>query len=353
MHRRILLLITDLQIGGTPTVVRELALRLRSNQIAVEVACLADEGPFATQMRQAGVQVTALNTRGISDVGVFKRLAELIRLREYDTVFSFLVHANVAVAVASQMVEKVRVLQSIQTTQPYPRWHWKMQAIAAKSAEKIVVPSRSVADVATKWSWISADKIIVIPNALDPADFDRPRAFRDNLIRVGYIGRLDPIKRVPLLVEAMAKLERHYHLDIYGEGKDRSRIERAIQTHGVQNKVTLHGVITNPQTALERMDVLVLPSQAEGFGLVIIEAMAAGVPVIVGENIPGIRDVIRPGETAVTTKIDWPTGLAISIWELMNDTPRRNAMIETARREVQDRFSWDVVLPQYRKLLEP
>jgi len=154
VHRRILLLITDLQIGGTPTVVRELALRLRSNQIAVEVACLADEGPVATQMRQAGVQVTALNTRGISDVGVFKRLAELIRLREYDTVFSFLVHANVAVAVASQMVEKVRVLQSIQTTQPYPRWHWKMQAIAAKSAEKIVVPSRSFADVATKWSWI-------------------------------------------------------------------------------------------------------------------------------------------------------------------------------------------------------
>lgn len=351
MPRRILLLITDLQIGGTPTVVRELALRLRSSDVAIEVACLADEGPVAGELRAAGVPVTALNARGVSDLGVFKRLAELIRQREFDTVFSFLVHANVAASVASQMVENVRFIQSIQTTQPNPRWHWKMQAIASKCAEKIVVPSPSVAEVARRWSWISEEKLVVIPNAIEPAEFEIRHRKADGLIHIGFIGRLDPVKRVPLLVEAMAKLDRNYHLDIFGEGEDRPRIEKAIRTHGVESRVTLHGAIPSPQTGLEQIDLLVLPSQAEGFGLVIIEAMAAGVPVIVGENIPGIRDVIRPGETALTTNVEWPTGLAIAIWELMNDAPRKTAMIEHARDDVQERFTWEVVLPSYRRLL--
>jgi glycosyltransferase involved in cell wall biosynthesis len=331
--------------------VRELATRLRSSDVEIEVACLAPEGPVSFELQRAGVHVTALNAKGISDLGVFKRLAELIRERDYDTVFSFLIHANVAASIASQMVENVRFFQSIQTTQPRPRWHWKLQGIAAKSAEKIIVPSPSVAEAAQSWSWIREDQIVVIPNAIEPSEFEIRSRHKDNQIHIGFIGRLDPIKRVHLLVETMTRLERHYHLDIFGEGEERSRIEKAIFKQGVEKRVTLHGSIARPQDALEQIDLLVLPSQAEGFGLVVIEAMAAGVPVIVGENIPGIRDVIRPGVTAVTTKIDWPTGLAIAIWELMSDTPRRLEMIESAKRDVSERFTWEIVLPRYRKVL--
>lgn len=342
---------TDLQIGGTPTVVRELALRLRSENVHIEVACLADFGPVASVLQHAGIPVTALNAKGVTDIGVFKRLAELIRVRDIDTVFSFLVHANVAASVASQMVQNVRFFQSIQTTQPNPKWHWNMQTLAAKCAEKIVVPSPSVADVAAKWSWISPDKIVVIPNAIDPDEFSHATRKPDGVIHIGFIGRLDPIKRVPLLIEAMSKLEGRFHLDIYGEGEERGTIEQAIRRHRVDEIVTLHGAIAKPQAALENIDLLVLPSLAEGFGLVLIEAMASGVPIIVGENIPGIRDVIRPGETAITTKVEWPTGLAIAIWELMNDAPLRASLIENGLREVHERFSWNVVLPEYRKLL--
>src|SRR4051794_27398639 len=100
MPRRILLLITDLQIGGTPAVGRELAIRLREpGRVEVEVACLAGSGPVADQLRDAGVQITALGASTIADFPkTLARLVRLIRSRRFDTVFSFLIHANALAA---------------------------------------------------------------------------------------------------------------------------------------------------------------------------------------------------------------------------------------------------------------
>ena len=103
--RRILLLLTDLQIGGTPTVVRELATRLHrpAGGVHVEVACLKGWGPVADPLRDAGVTVTAFGaTRPWQLPGVVRRVRRLVRERSIDTVFSFLVHANAVAAVASR-----------------------------------------------------------------------------------------------------------------------------------------------------------------------------------------------------------------------------------------------------------
>src|SRR3954466_4891420 len=110
MPRRILLLITDLEIGGTPTVVRELALRLREpTQVEVEVACLSKSGPVAQELRERGVYVTALGASGITEaIATTLRLVHLIRSQQYDTVLSFLVHANAVAAMASVLLRRSR-----------------------------------------------------------------------------------------------------------------------------------------------------------------------------------------------------------------------------------------------------
>src|SRR5207245_8751989 len=101
----------------------------------------------------------------------------------------------------------VRFFQSIQTTQPTPRWHWKVQRIAAHAAERVLVPSRSVADVARQWAGVPEEKLVVIPNAIDPADFPgvglTERRNEGGPASIGFIGRLDPIKRLPDLIEAV------------------------------------------------------------------------------------------------------------------------------------------------------
>ena len=354
MPRRILLLITDLKIGGTPTVVREIATRLhRPPDVLVHVACLDRWGPVADQLTAAGVPVTALAARGAKDVRVVGRLIGLIRREGIDTVFSFLVHANAVAAVASVRCRGVRFLQSIQTTQPRPRWHWRVQRLAQRAAEAVVVPSESVATVAGHWAGVPSRKIKVIPNGVDLDAFipTTPRHEPTSPpYRVVFLGRLDPVKRIPDLLTAIAQLGGFARLDVYGEGAERPALVHQIRTMRLEPWVTLHGSAPGPQDALAGADVLVLPSEAEGFGLVLIEAMAAGVPVV-ATDAPGIRDVVRHGVTGLLVPVGSPASLAVAIRKVLEDFDLRRSLLTHATADVRRRFAWERILRSYQSLL--
>ena len=345
---RLLLLNTDLLRGGTPTVVRELAVRLQAVGVDVRVACLSTGGPTADDLRAAGVPVTPLDAAGPRDVAVVGRLVSLVRTVRPTTVLSFLMHANAAAAVASVRLghHAIRWVQSIQTTQPDPRWHWPVQRLAAMAADAIVVPSPSAAAVATAWAGISADRLTVIPNAIDPADWPASTGRPTDVV---FLGRLDPVKAVPTLIAAVARLPR-VHLHVYGDGPYRPWIDAAIAAGRLADRVTLHGTIARPQQALSTAGLLVLPSRAEGFGLVLIEAMAAGVPVV-ATDVPGIRDVVRHDLTGLLVPPDDPAALAAAIDRAVTDDALRRQLVAAARADVRRRFTWDTVLPAYRRLL--
>ena len=371
---RILLLITDLEIGGTPTVVRELATRLSRARadVHVEVACLAHWGPVATQLRDAGVTVHAFGARSPFEIiNVVKKLSRLVRERHCDTVFSFLIHANTVAAFASRLGTGggVRFIQSIQTTQPRPRWHWWLQRLVHHAAERVVVPSPSAATVAHERADVPREKIVVIPNAIAPADFGGMGvspvrgplegqmsaaniAGRDAhaTFHVGFVGRLDPVKRIPDLLAAIAALDERFKLHVFGEGAEREHIKSVTDRYGITRRVKLHGAVAKPRAALEQIDLLVLPSQAEGFGLVLIEAMASGVPVV-ATDVAGICDVVRDGETGLLVPVATPPALARAIRRIADDDALRRTLVEHALADVRQRFTWDVVLPQYEALL--
>jgi glycosyltransferase involved in cell wall biosynthesis len=352
--RRILLVITDLEIGGTPTVVRELATRLNLiPHVKCEVASLGQLGPVGHQLRNNQVKVHAFGGRGMFNaLSVMTQLIDLVRFGRFDTVFSFLIHANAISAGASLFFSRgqVRWLQSIQTTQPSPHWHWRLQARVHKRAERIIVPSPSISQVAHQLARIPMDKFLVIPNAIDPAQFQIERATTHGF-NVGFIGRLDPIKRIPDLLHAVKQLGPGVNLHIFGAGAERERIISDIAQLGLRDAVTMHGSVSKPQDALKQIEVLVLPSSAEGFGLVLIEAMAAGVPVI-GTNAPGIRDVVRNGETGLLVPVASPQELAEAIRRVMEDSALRHRLVARAQEDVRERFTWDAVIERYAELLQ-
>jgi glycosyltransferase involved in cell wall biosynthesis len=352
--RRILLVITDLEIGGTPTVVRELATRLNQiPHVKCEVACLKQLGPVGHQLRASQVKVHAFGARGWwNALGTMTQLIDLVRFGLFDTVVSFLVHANAMSAAASIFFKRdhVRWIQSIQTTQPSPHWHWRLQRRIRNRAECFVVPSQSVAQVAHQLADIPLAKFRVISNAIEPERFEIERK-RLPGFNVGFIGRLDPIKRIPDLLHATKLLDGDVRLHIFGGGAEREHITSEIGQLGIGDRVTLHGAVQRPQDALENIDLLVLPSSAEGFGLVLIEAMAAGIPVV-GTNAPGIRDVVKHGETGLLVPVGSPPELAEAIRRVKDDSALRHRLVARAREDVYERFTWQAVLEQYADLLE-
>lgn len=349
---RLLLLVTDLEIGGTPTVVRELALRLKAAGKDVQVACLGGDGPVAAEIRQAGINATALHAKGVWDFAVFKRLGRFIDAGGFDTVFSFLVHANVAAALVARKRKQICWIQSIQTTQPRPRWHWLAQQWAAGRARQIVVPSPSVAQRATAVCGINPSKIVTIPNAVNPADFPQStQPGRDTRpFPIGFIGRLDPVKGLPTLLSVMPSMRNRVHLHIFGQGQQQKYLESVIAVSNLSDAVTLHGAIARPQVALQRIGMLILPSFAEGFGLVLIEAMAAGVPVI-GRDAPGIRDVIEHEKNGLLFGQGY-LPLDQTIDRLLGDRSLQQRLIEGGHASVTARYTWEAVLPAYLQLLE-
>jgi GalNAc-alpha-(1->4)-GalNAc-alpha-(1->3)-diNAcBac-PP-undecaprenol alpha-1,4-N-acetyl-D-galactosaminyltransferase len=354
-QRRLLLLLTDLKIGGTPTVVRELAKRLHHPpETILSVACLDSRGPVADQIEANGISVTPLNATGTTDFAIIRRLIDLIRVQQVDTVFSFLLHANAVAAAASRKLPGIDFLQSIQTTQPRPRWHWWVQRFAQRRARQIIVPSPSAAIVGQQLAGIPASKITVIPNAIDLPAAMPSRKLSQPPYRVVFLGRLDPVKRIPDLINAipllngLARLD--IHLDIYGEGQQRPALEQQIASLGLSEKITLHGSVPSPKDALADADVLVLPSEAEGFGLVLIEAMAAGVPVV-ATDAPGIRDVVRHNITGLLVPIGQPRDLADAIRKMLSDQHLRTRLTTAAWNDVSQRFTWATTLPAYHRLL--
>ena len=214
MPRRILLLITDLEIGGTPTVVRELATRLndparRRGRSRVPGEVGAGRGPVARRGRDGD----GVRRRGPADfLGATKRLVRLIRERTVRHRLQ-LPHPRQrgrrgGVAVRCR---GVRFIQSIQTTQPKPRWHWWLQSLihGARRAGRRAVAVRGERCARLERRAGGED-------ARDPQR-GRRRAVREPRIRrsttrrcpVGFIGRLDPVKRLPdLLVAAVGLLAR-------------------------------------------------------------------------------------------------------------------------------------------------
>lgn len=352
--RRILILNTDLEVGGTPTVVRDLATRLHAPQdgVHVEVACVGPWGPVADQITAAGVEVTALDADDVYDLPVVvKRLVKLLRDRRIDTLFSFLVHANTVAAVASRFAKDVRLVQAIQTTQPRPRWHWWVQSMVQAAAAAVVVPSASVAQVAEAEAGVPRAKLVIIPNAIDADDLRlEPVQRSDGPARAVFLGRLDPIKRLGDLVEAMTQLRDRVTLDVYGDGEEWDAVQRQIDRHGLGEVVRLHGAVPRQQ-ALAGADVLVLPSEAEGFPLVLLEAMAAGV-AIVATDAPGIRDVICHERTGLLVPVGQPNALATAVARMVGDPVLRRQLIQSAATEVRERYGWPRVLELYRQVLQ-
>ncbi len=340
---RVLLFNTDLEIGGTPTVVRELARRLPACGVDIEVACLGRFGPTAEQIAGDGGTVHALNARVRQLPSAVQRLRNLVKLEKFDTVLSFLVHANTVAALARRKDDGVHWWQSIQTTQPTPRWHWRVQRWAGRRAEGFIVPSQSIRAVARQRSGIEPARVHVLPNGVDAADVvEQARPPRDptSVLRVGFLGRLDPVKRVPLLVEAMRDLDR-VELHVFGDGPDRKNIAGP--------HVHLHG-FTDRHAALDQIDALCLPSIAEGFPMVIIEAMAAGLPVV-GTDAPGIRDAIVDGETGLLFGSDGAGPIASALRRVRDHPTEAATRAAHALYRVRVLWTWQSIVPFYAKLL--
>jgi glycogen(starch) synthase len=193
---------------------------------------------------------------------------------------------------------------------------------------------------------LPADRVRTIPSGVEPQLFPRvlPDAFGDlPRPRVGYVGRLVPQKRPDLAVGALERMRSPAHLVVVGDGPVRPALERRAAASAAPDRISFHGLVPHAEipAVLSSLDVLVLPSAYEELGSVLVEAMAAGLPVV-ATRVGGIPEVVADGVTGLLVPAGDATALAGALDRLLGD-PALTARLGRCARERSGAYAWPVL----------
>ncbi len=327
----------------------------------------ADNAVYLDQVAP-GIRVVVAAER--SWIGRLRELAACLRGFQPDIVMPFLSYFITAIAVRLAGVESVVVFNQGTPTSGFlddPDFAWKQPwrrrlfAMTTRffygRADAIVATSRGVADDLAANYGVPRAKIHVLHNPVDLEAIARqssePIATEitgDHPV-VAAAGRLAGVKNYPLLIAAIAELRAKMpvYVWILGEGPERARLESLANERGVGSLVRFLGFQPNPWRFIARADVFALTSTYEGFGNVLIEAMACGTPVVATKS-PGTVEIIADGETG--TLVDHEArSIADAIGALLSDRAKRDAQVARAREGVSH-YALPAVAERYDRLFQ-
>lgn len=201
--------------------------------------------------------------------------------------------------------------------------------VREKRFDKIVVLTN--ADKENNWQ--DNHHVAVIPN---PVSFECK--FPSDLHQhcICSVGRLQPEKNFPGLIKAFKMVVAQYPdwiLKIYGDGPEKEKIQAVINQEGLQDKVFLYGFTDDIETVMKQSSLFAFSSLSEGFGLVLLEAMECGVPVVSYDCPCGPREIITDGEDGFLVPVDDEHMMADRICALIADEPLRTRMGIAARKK--------------------
>jgi L-malate glycosyltransferase len=204
------------------------------------------------------------------------------------------------------------------------------------------------------------ESIEVVPNFVDTAVYRRGRetCSRSALAGEGeklvvHISNFRPVKRVRDVVRTFAGIVRHLpaRLVFAGDGPERTEAVDEAESLGVADRLLFLGKQDSVAEILACADLFLLPSASESFGLAALEAMSCGVPVV-GTAVGGLPEVVEHGVSGFLLPVGATSEMAEAGLELLRDGARWEEASRAARERVLERFSQQVVIPQYERYYE-
>jgi len=367
-RRRICFALPSLAGGGAERAAVQILNALDGDRWERWLYLFKREGPYLADVASA-VQIADAN--GHSRVGRWRALRRFTRAARPDIVVSFLSYFSVLSAVRAARVG-ARVVFNQQTpmsaflTDSDYHWRrpWDRRAFAAitrvgfAAADLIVTTSRGVAEDLTASFGVRPDRIRIVHNPVDlraiaaavQAPLEAAHAAVWAHPAIVAAGRLAEAKDYPLLIESLAILRQKTpaRLFILGEGEQERALRDLAAARGLTDAVHFCGFQSNPWKYIARADVFALTSRYEGFGNVLVEAMACGVPVVATSS-PGTREIVSVGEDGLLVERHEPAAVAAALERLLGDAALRQRMSETARRHAE-RFAVASIAAAYERV---
>jgi sugar transferase (PEP-CTERM/EpsH1 system associated) len=352
---RVAHLVLGLGVGGLEKVVLNLARRTDRRRFETRVLCLQQGGALRARFEDMGIPVDSLDLPRLPKARTLVRLVRWLRQARPDVLHTHNPTPHVFGALAARAAG-VPVVVHTKHGRNYPdsfravAWN----RLASWLSDRIVPVSADAAAVAREVERIRGRKVQVIRNGIDPADFAAPAGLRPGAgKRAVHVARLmDLVKDQTTLLRAarlVVDREPGFQLTVVGDGPDRARLEALAGELGLGGHVHFLGMRSDVRELLGAADLFVLSSLTEGISLTLLEAMAAGLPVVATE-VGGNREVVVPGETGLLVPAGSPAALAEALLALVRDPERARRMGAAGRRRVEDQFSLARMAADYEQL---
>jgi len=223
-----------------------------------------------------------------------------------------------------------------------------------RAADRIIATSPRYVET-SPWLRPVQDKCVLVPMGVDPARFTPPTNQRTNQPTLLFTGRLRYYKGLTTLLQALPALP-GVQLVVVGDGPMREEWERLADTPGLRDRVTFAGEVPDEDLpgCYHAADIFVLPAnaRAEAFGIVLLEAMASGLPCITTEVGTGTSWVVQDGVTGLVVPPRDPQALAGAIQSLLADPTQRAAMGQAARARAEIEFTLERMIARVQAVYE-
>lgn len=359
---RVVLLIPTLDRSGAEKQCALLATRLPRDQFDVHVIALTRGGPLAAEITAADVPLAIIGKRSRFDPSSFWRLRrELVRLQP-QILHTWLFAANSYGRLCAGVIPRAKIVVSERCVDTWKAsWQlWLDRQLIART-DRLVGNSPAVVDFYRELG-VPSDRLTCIPNGIDVAEPVSHRADRAELLQelnlppdafvAGFIGRLARQKRVQDLiwaVETLRQIRSRLHLVLIGDGPDREQLEDFTRSIHCTEHVRFLGHRDDAGRFLSAFNVFCLASSFEGMSNSVMEAMAAGLPVIASDIAPN-RELVIPNETGFLCKVGDSVGFMQYLRRLIDEPGLGEQLGSAGRERIQTQFSVQRMVDGYATL---
>ncbi len=337
-------------VAGYENHLRDLLPALQAQAIQCHLALLhpadADLSEYVHHFRSNHVQVTLLSMHRHFDPAIIRQLRALIDKFKPDVVHLHGIHADLHGTLAARS-SQTPVIQSRHNDDPFRRRFPinRLNQWLGNYASKVIAISHHLERFVVDIERISANKVQTIhyglhPSETQPALTKQQFGLDPNRTTIGFVGRLIEQKGVSYLLQAFAKLceEHDLQLLIVGDGNKAIELKAHAQKLGLTERIVWLGWQTNAAQFMHLMDIVMIPSQWEGFGLVALEAMNAQKPII-ASRVSALPEIIQHQETGLLVAPGDVDSIANAMKRLMTTPDLQHTYGQAGFARLQTQFS--------------
>jgi len=212
-----------------------------------------------------------------------------------------------------------------------------------RQADFITTTSKALADETRKYAPLNKN-VIIIPFGVEMDKFSPIHKTKKEILTIGTIKALEPLYGIDYLIRAFANVARRFQnvqLQIIGRGSLKNKLQQLSQKLGVIQKVSFVDAVPHDEIPkyLSRLDIFVIPSISESFGVVALEAQAMEIPVV-ASKVVGLPEVVLNNETGLLVPPKDVTSLTDAIIKLIENPDLRKRMGKAGRKFVNERYNW-------------